>query len=465
MTTRTFSFIVMGVVGLFYLALTPVVLRHLDPVTGDEPFYIMTAISMIRDRSLDETANYANRDYEEFYPPDPLPLNWQGWPAFPRTLPPHPAITEREGLYTKHGLGLSAMIAIPYEYFGRIGALLFVLCCGVLLSGQMFLLARESQVPDKLAAASAVALAMTLPLAPYSLLVFPEVPAALLILYAIRRLAIARNSLTRWIAVGAAVGFLPWLHQRFAVVSIVFAILILIELWRSRSRNTLVALVPVAAGGLSIILYNVWLYGQVTQNTEDHAGFSGLAGTLNGFAGLFLDAQWGLLIAAPVLIVAIAAIPVWFHRARRLATISFAAVVPYLVVVAAYREWWGEWGPPARYLVPVVPILAAPLACWMNVANRKQQIAVATAFGSSVVLATAGYLNPQRFYHHPNGVNNLFAYLSERVGVDLGGWLVPYQFYSAAPRIERIVFALLAATLVSALGFWISRQARLAAID
>ena len=465
MNTRTAFFVVMGVVGLFYLALTPVVLRHLDPVTGDEPFYIMTAISMVRDRNLDESANYANRDYEEFYPPDPLPANWQGWPAFPRTLPPHPAITDRDGLYTKHGLGLSAMIAGPYEIFGRTGALLVILSCGVLLSGQMFLLARESNVPVNLAATSALALALTLPLAPYSLLLFPEIPAALLILYAVRRLVIAQNSLARWIAVGAAVGFLPWLHQRFAVMSIVFAALILLELWRSRSLKTLAALVPVAAGGFSIVLYNVWLYGQMTQNTEDHAGFSGWSGTLNGFTGLFLDAQWGLLIAAPVLVIAIAAIPVWIKRSARIAAISFAAVAPYLVVVAAYREWWGEWGPPARYLVPVVPLLAAPLACWMNVASRSQWIAVAATFTGSAVLATAGFLNPQRFYHHPNGVNNLYTYLSERSGFEIGGWLVPYQFYSVAPRSDRILLGLIFATIIVSLGFWIKRQARLSAAD
>jgi hypothetical protein len=465
MSTRTTLLALMGVVALFYLALTPVVLRHLDPVTGDEPFYIMTAISLVRDRSLNESTNYANRQYEEFYPADPLPADWKGWPAFPRTLPPHPAVTEREGLYTKHGLGLSALIAVPYEIAGRVGALLVVLACGVLLSGQMFLLARESRVPANLAAAASLALALTLPLAPYSLLIFPEVPAALLAVYAIRRIALSRNSPARWIAVGVAVGFLPWLHQRFAIMSIVFAALILLELWRSRSRSVLVALLPVAAGGFSIILYNIWLYGQVTQNTEDHAGFSGLTGTMNGFAGLFLDAQWGLLIAAPMLIIGIAALPVWFQRAPRLACISFAVVLPYLLVVAAYREWWGEWGPPARYLVPVVPILAAPIACWMNVATRNQWITFIAALVASSVLAVIGFLNPQRLYHHPSGVNNLYAYLGERLGTDIDSWQVPYQFYSAAPGPDRILLGLISVALVIALGFWINRQARLSEVN
>src|SRR5690606_8787098 len=95
-TDRRAWLAVMAISALFYLALIPGILRHLSPVTGDEPFYIMTAISMVRDRDLDESNNFVNRDYEEFYPDNPLPATWQGWPAFPRTLPPHPAISERE---------------------------------------------------------------------------------------------------------------------------------------------------------------------------------------------------------------------------------------------------------------------------------------------------------------------------------------------------------------------------------
>jgi hypothetical protein len=180
---------VMALVALFYMALLPVVFRHLNPVTGDEPFYIMTAQSMLLDRDLDETNNYANRDYEAFYPDDPLPANWQGWPAFPRTLPPHPATTERPGLYTKHALGLSLLIAAPYKFAGRLGAVLVVMLFAVLLAGQMFMLAREAGATGEVAALVALGLAIAMPIAPYATLIFPEIPAALLIVYAVRRLS------------------------------------------------------------------------------------------------------------------------------------------------------------------------------------------------------------------------------------------------------------------------------------
>ena len=79
------------------------------------------------------------------------------------------------------------------------------------------------------------------------------------------------------------------------------------------------------AFGSALILYNEWLYGQPYQNTHDHAGFNHLAGTVNGFFGLLVDAQWGLLIAAPVLVLAIAAVPWWWVAARRTVVIAGAA--------------------------------------------------------------------------------------------------------------------------------------------
>lgn len=457
---RSWLLLVMGATAIFYIAMFSTVLEHLDPITGDEPFYVMTAISIVRDRDLDEFNNYANRDYDEFYPEEPLPAAWRGWPAFPRDLPPHPAISERDGLHTKHGLGLSFLIAIPYAIAGRVGAMLVVTLAAVLLSGQMFLLARESGAQDQISAMSAIALAVTMPIAPYALLIFPEIPAALLIIYAVRRLSSSSNSTWQWLATGAAIGFLPWLHQRFAIVSAVFAAILLYRIVLSRSRSGAVALLPVALGGFSIIGYNLWLYGQFTQNTADHAGFSGLSGTLNGLGGLLLDAQWGLLVMAPLTLICIAAIPTWARANRRTATVVALTVSPYLLIVGAYQVWWGEWGPAARYLVPVVPLLAAPLATWLKHGSVAQWSIAAGAWMFGMLLTVIGFANPQRWYHHPDGINKLYSIIGDRLGFDFAGRLIPYQFYSPATPAERIALAVLAVLAVVLLSVWINGSVR-----
>jgi hypothetical protein len=96
-------------------------------------------------------------------------------------------------LHTKHGLGLSVLIAIPYETVGRAGAITVILLCSLLVAVNMYLLARDANAPPNWAAAIAVMLAVSMPIAPYSTLIFPEIPAALLLIYAIRRLAAPSN--------------------------------------------------------------------------------------------------------------------------------------------------------------------------------------------------------------------------------------------------------------------------------
>lgn len=422
-------------------------LVRLQPLTGDEPYYVVTAISLLEDRDLNEANQYAERVWLRFYPPQPLPANWQGWPSFPWDLPPHAAHAARPGLYSKHGLGLALLIALPWALAGRVGAMMAVGACGLLLVGQLFRLAREAGAAPWLAATLALGLGLTMPIGPYALLLFPEVPAALCLVYAVRRLAARENRWWQWLVTGAAIGFLPWLHQRFVLSAAVLGATALGRLvaarwgrgWGPDWPGALGAVAPALIGGLGIVGYNLWLYGQPYQNTADHAGFSGFSGTLNGLGGLLLDAQWGLVMSAPVYVAAIAALPLWWERARRSFAIAAAAVVPYLAIVSAYRVWWGEWGPPARYLVPVAGLAVVPLARWLAGARWWEQVLAGILWSWGAVLSVIGYLDPQRFYHHPDGINKLYVTLDGWLGTQFAAFLVPFQPFAAAPVVARLL--------------------------
>ncbi|HUG17303.1 MAG TPA: hypothetical protein VMM78_20020 [Thermomicrobiales bacterium] len=446
----------LGVIGITlacYLAAMPLVLKRLNPITGDEPFYVMTGISLIRDRSLDETANYSRGVYNEFYPDDPLPPEWRGWPGFPRKLPPHAAITARDGLYTKHGLGLSLLIALPYEAIGRVGAMLVVIAMASIAALNMHLLGRESGVPHGLSAAVAISIALTLPFAPYALLLFPEVPAALLMIYAVRRVAAPSNSSWQWALAGCCIGFLPWLHQRFGPSAVALTTIIAYRILRSRQLTAAIASgAPIVAGAASIIAYNLWLYGRPLQNTDDHAGFSSFSGAVNGLFGLLLDAQWGLLIAAPIYVLAFAGLPTWHRQNNRLMSVAVLTVAPYIGVVAAYQVWWGEWGPPARYLVPVIPLAAAPIGCVLLKYRSRGRIAAGLLGLSSVGLMIIALGNPQRLYHHPDGHNNLVGRLSDAVSIDLASALVAFQPLSQDALLARTIAALLMIVVLAIVG-------------
>ena len=80
------------------LAFTQRMVTYLNPVTGDEPFYLMTAISLLQDGDLNECNNYIQHDEAQIYPSfysfdgtrayAAFPSDWVGFKA-PFPLPPH----------------------------------------------------------------------------------------------------------------------------------------------------------------------------------------------------------------------------------------------------------------------------------------------------------------------------------------------------------------------------------------
>ncbi len=111
------------VVFLACLAWMPRVLDRLNPITGDEPFYVMTSISLVDDHDLNEQNNFfENYDYRRFYPQPGDRFN--GWSFYPDPIPepqyPHQAHTKYSGrYYTVHGLGMSFLVAVPFALGGR----------------------------------------------------------------------------------------------------------------------------------------------------------------------------------------------------------------------------------------------------------------------------------------------------------------------------------------------------------
>ena len=251
---RAWEPLVVFIVSFMVLALfTPRVTTYLDPTTGDEPFYLMTAISILKDGDLNECNNYTQHDELALYPPGAgfgangqgfvnFPPNWVGWRGAPLPLPPHPAIispasrqcssnygarpfTNPTGeLYSKHGLGLSLMVLPAYALGGRLLVVFFLNLVGALLAATVYLFARESVRRLAPAILTWVAFTFTVPLMPYSYLIFTEMPAALLTLYAFRRIRAWNNNAFQSAGIGLCIAFLPWLHYRFAPICLGLAI-------------------------------------------------------------------------------------------------------------------------------------------------------------------------------------------------------------------------------------------------
>jgi hypothetical protein len=446
---------VAALVALAFLAvavlLMPRIMTSLDPITGDEPFYVVTAGSIIRDGDIDETNNWRNGDVNAWLPPDPLPPGWQGWPAPARGFPPHASETIRPGLYSKHGLGVAVMIVPALALGGRPGVVLFYALIGALVAANVYLLARQVGAGRRPALAITAALMLTTPLLPYSFLIFPELPGALLTLYAFRRLLAPENSRWQALAVGCCLGFLPWLHARFAIIAVALGIMGLARLARRETRLPAWALLaPAGLSAVGLTAFYWYFYGRPWPNTQDHAGMASTVGAwLNGLIGLLLDQQWGLLIHAPVYLLAAAGL---LALARwRLDWFGWLAlvVVPYYAFIGGYNQWWGEWCPPARYLATLAPLAAAPIgALWASDRTRLTGGLVALLSLPGLIVMAAFVRDPRWMYNHPSGQGNLINALNTHTGLPFTSLVPSFVNLEATSTTVRLVWLVGLAALV-----------------
>jgi hypothetical protein len=344
---------------------------------GDEPHYLMVAESLLRDRDLSLERDYQERRYQPFHP---------------EPLEPHYRLRGRHGeVYSLHAVGLSLLLLPAYAAGGYPAASLLMAVLAALLAREIRELARDWTGRDGAAEGVGWVVALSPPLAHYAGLVFTEVPAALLLALALRGATRVAADPPRRIAPWAlGLAFLPWLNVRYAILA---ALIFLYALWRRPcARRAAVLMVPSLLSGALLAWHHWRLYGffdprRVYGRRPEFA----LATLPEGLPGLLLDQEFGLLVYAPAFVLALPGLVALWRIRRRECVVSVLLLLAVLLTAGSWHMWRGGFNPPARFLVPVLPVLAVALA--MAVRDRLGAGA-ALALGWGLWLGAAGILAP-----------------------------------------------------------------------
>jgi hypothetical protein len=182
--------------------------------------------------------------------------------------------------------------------------------------------------------------------------------------------------------------------------------------WTKGPRFALPASLVAASAAAVLVFVNWRWFGHpagalpllVQTNAELHRTTASFTFALDGFAGLLVSPNRGLLIFSPIVLISALGIRPALAAGWRSPLIWFliAAVVQYLVY-GSYAVWWGghTFGP--RYLTDLLPLLL-PLAAAGLAASALRPIArvgLALALSWSVVVAATGA------FVYPNDVWNL----------------------------------------------------------
>ncbi|MFI6499245.1 hypothetical protein [Nonomuraea typhae] len=337
-------------------------------VAVDEPQYLLTALSLAEDLSLDISDELAERRY----------VPWGG-----EELPVQTEILADGSQISPHDPLLPIILALPMRLGGWVAAkATMALLAGALAALTLWTAVRRFAVPPKIATAGVAVAAAGAPLAVYGQQIYPELPAALATVAAVAFLG-RRPWWFAW-----AVVALPWLSVKYVPVA---AALAAVGLWRTRSRS-----LPVffAAMGVVYLVVHRWIWGGWTvYATGDHFQGSGEWGVM-GFApdyagralrltGLMVDQGYGLAAWQPawLLLVPAAAMALRDRRPELLAPVAAGWLTAVFVAVTMHGFWW-----PGRQLVVVLPLALILILCWLD---RTWKQVAAAALGLAGVVTYA----------------------------------------------------------------------------
>ena len=371
---------------------------------GDEPHYLVITQSLLLDHDLKIGNNHTRGDYHAFYPGDLKPDYMQ--------------LGVNGEIYSVHAPGLPALVLPGYALWGSRGAIATVCLLAALAALAMFDTARL--VGGSTAAwMTWASLCFSVPLIPHAWSLYPEIAGAAIVAWAVlwaadRKLVGA----AAWFGRGLCLAVLPWLHTKFVVILAVVALwlLSLMVERRARVKALLAFAVPIALSSLAWFAFFYIVYGTLDPQAPyaAHAQqFVKIENVPRSVLGLLIDQKFGLLVYAPIYLAAAVGAWVLFQDGRRRAFAVGLVVVllAYFLSSARYYMWWGGSSAPARFLVPLVPLLAPMVAAAFAVGRGAMaRTLLWTLAAAGLLVSSVAIIGPDPWllFSAPHGTSQLF---------------------------------------------------------
>lgn len=353
----------------------------------DEPQYLMSALSLFEDGSLNIDDELDAERWREYHDTR-LPMQTQEL-SDGRQISPHDPL-------------LPVLLAVPVGVGGLLAAkATMAALAGLTAAATLWVAVRRFRVGLPVAAVGVALAFASPPLAVYGQQVYPEIPAALATVLAVAALS-GRLARAGVLTFTAAVVALPWLSVKYGPVAFALVAVALVLLLRDRRPVAAAGMLGAlgVAGAVYLAVHRAVWGGWTVYASGDHFQTDGefaVVGTEANYSGrsqrlaaLLLDRDYGLMAWQPAYLLVLPALGALFARqARRESPLLPAAVVlpaatGWLVASFVALTMNGFWFP-GRQVVVVLPLLVLLAVWWVD---RTAPV----IRGAAVALGTVGVL-------------------------------------------------------------------------
>lgn len=356
-------------------------------LSADEPHYLMTAMAIAEQGSLDVASLHADERYRAFHEP---------------RLPAQAAVGPDGRMVVPHDPLLPALLALPWRLGGWYGARLALAVINAALGALLVWTAvRRLGIRPAMSALVIGGVCASAPLAAYGAQLYPELPAALAATaVAAAGLGPARARTATAVVLGLVA--LPWLAVKYVPVAAALAGAVAWRWWRGGARRTVTACAAVlAVAGVAYVVAHLAWYGGVTPYAagaffQAHGGELSVVGTSPDYLarsrrllGLLVDRSFGIAAWQPVWLLAVPAVAALLRRRPDgtgvLLWPLLAGWLTATFVALTMHGWWF----PGRQVVVVLPLTALAVLVF---AAGSRGWAVATAGAGTLGVLTWAWL-------------------------------------------------------------------------
>jgi hypothetical protein len=323
-------------------------------LSGDEPHYVMIAQSLAEDGDFDLRNNLESRSYFAYLP---VEIQFHG--------------SVQGGKFHSFHLPGVSFLLLPFY-------LLFRLLAGVVPAGLYFRLVAafisaffalglfqvmKALWPEEDNSAAFLFFLAGFPLLFHAIHLFPELPAATLLIYAY---LFSRGERRNLLLAGILLAGIPWFHLKYVLPMLILALAVTAGVWRRRAggREKILDLsrffLPQAIGASLLMVYSRLLYGSFNPGVispEKNFFAIPLWPKVETLLSFFLDQRDGLLVYAPVFVLLFLVCKKETRSRIRDFWLLGAIFLSY-VLLHAFTTVRGGYSPAARPTVFVLWIMA-----------------------------------------------------------------------------------------------------------